>query len=131
VDWGSSFGRSLLSSSCASPLPLPRLSLSCGSPKGCIGVRSTPPLHPVVLREFQIWSKPTYFHYLGWIRKTRRIHCSPYVYETTRCYSCDTKSLRRCCRTGVVTSSSTRPRGQLCWLHHQRLCRGVIHAFDL
>jgi hypothetical protein len=37
-------------------LPSP-LSLSCGSPKGCVGARSNPPLHTVVLREFWIRSK--------------------------------------------------------------------------
>jgi hypothetical protein len=41
------------SSPCATDLSL-HLYLSCGSPKGCIGERSTPPLHVVVLQEFQI-----------------------------------------------------------------------------
>jgi hypothetical protein len=34
--------------------------------------------------------------------------------------------LRRYCRTGVVALRSSRPRGRLCRLHHQRLCGGVI-----
>jgi hypothetical protein len=45
----------------SSPLPLMRLpsllSLSCGSLKGCVGVRSNPPLYVVVLRELRIQSK--------------------------------------------------------------------------
>jgi hypothetical protein len=59
-------GRALLSSpSCVTPLPL---SLSCGSPKGCVGARVTPSLHDEVLWEFWIGSKPIYFHNLGWIQ---------------------------------------------------------------
>jgi hypothetical protein len=53
---------------CASPLPL---SISCGSPKGCVGARATPLLYDKVLQEFWIGSKPIYFRNLGgiWIRK--------------------------------------------------------------
>jgi hypothetical protein len=45
----------------SSTLPLMRLpsplSLSCGSPKGCIGAKSNTPLHAVMLGEFRIQSK--------------------------------------------------------------------------
>jgi hypothetical protein len=112
-------------------LPLPHISLSCGFPKGCVGARTTLPLHAVVLREFWIWSKMIFLRNLGWIGETERSHHSSYVYKNTRCYTCGTKSLRQCYDTGVVISSSTWPWGRLRWLHHQRLCGGIILAFGL
>jgi hypothetical protein len=57
VDWESSWEE------LSSPIPRmclpspPSLSLSCGSPKGCVWARSNPPLHAVVLGEFRIRSK--------------------------------------------------------------------------
>jgi hypothetical protein len=102
-------GKALLSSSCDSSLPLTRLSLSRGSPKGCVGVRSTPPLHVVVLQEFRIRSKPIYFRNLGWVRDPEGVIVHRMCASTTRCCTCGTKSLRRCCRTSVVTSRSPRP----------------------
>jgi hypothetical protein len=51
----------------APPLSSLSLSLSCGSPKGFIVARETPPLHDEVLWEFWIRSKSIYFHNLGWI----------------------------------------------------------------
>jgi hypothetical protein len=53
------------------------------------------------------------------------------VYNPARCCTCGTQLLRRCYRTGVVTSRFTWPWGRLCWLHHQRLCGGAIPAFVL
>jgi hypothetical protein len=44
-------GRALLPSP-PHPPSLSPLSLSWGFPKGCVGGRSTPPLHAIVLREF-------------------------------------------------------------------------------
>jgi hypothetical protein len=43
-------------------VPLEELSspphvLSCGTPKGCVGVRTNPPPHAIVLRELWIRSK--------------------------------------------------------------------------
>jgi hypothetical protein len=103
-----------------SSMCLPSLSclyLSCGSPKFCVGARTTKPLHAVVLREFWIWSKPIYFHNLGWIRDSKvviihRMCTIPrkvVPFEAPGHYD------------GVfATSSSTRPWGQL---HHQTLAR--------
>jgi hypothetical protein len=51
--------------------------------------------------------------------------------STTRCWTCYTKSLRRCCRTGVVASRSSRPWGQLHRLHRQCLCGSIIPAIGL
>jgi hypothetical protein len=50
-----------------SPPPLSLSSLSCGSPKGCEGVESSPPLHAIVLQCFWIRSDAIYLYNLGWI----------------------------------------------------------------
>jgi hypothetical protein len=83
------------------------------------------------MREFWIWSKLIYFRNLGWIGGTRRIHHSPYVYETTRYCTCSTQSLRQCYRTGVVASRPSWPWGRLRRLHHQRMYGGIIFVFGL
>jgi hypothetical protein len=84
-----------------------------------------------VLREFQIGSKPIYFCNLGWIRDPEGVIVHRMRMSTTRCCTCGTKSLRRCCRTGVVASRSSQPWGQLRLLHRQHLCESVIPAFGL
>jgi hypothetical protein len=112
------------------PSPL-SLSLSCGSQKGCVGARVTPPLHVKVLRKFRIVSKPIYFSNLGLIRDPKGVIVHRMCMCTMRCCTCGTKSSHRYCCTGVVASRSTWPWGRLHWLHHQCLCRGVIPVFGL
>jgi hypothetical protein len=72
------------------PPPLSSLSLPFGSPKGCVGSRTTPPLHAVVLQEFWIWSKLIYFHNLGQIRDPEVIVNHRTCTSTMRCCTCGT-----------------------------------------
>jgi hypothetical protein len=114
----------------ASPLSF-SLSLLCGSPKGCIGARVTPPLYDEVLWEFWIGSKPIYFPNLSWIQDPEGVIVHHTCTSTMRCCTCGTKSLHRCYRTGIMASRSSWPWGRLRRLHRQRLCRSVIPAFGL
>jgi hypothetical protein len=70
---------------CVGPLHISLYPLSCGSPKGCIGAESTPPLHIVVLRNFWIRSEPTYFCNLGWIGNSGVIIDHRTCVTTRRC----------------------------------------------
>jgi hypothetical protein len=107
------------------PLSL-SLSISCGSPKGCVGARATPLLHDKVLQEFQIGSKPIYFHNLGWIRIRKESWCAVRVRvlrggacaALCRCTDAVALALWRCgieifttLRSATLASSSTHVRG--------------------
>jgi hypothetical protein len=99
---------------------LSSLSLLCGSSKGCVGPRSTPPLYAIVLRKFRIRSKLIYFRNLGWIRDpevivdhhmcaiTRR--CHP-LWHRSRC-----TSIYMTLRSATSASSST-----LVWERNPRI----------
>jgi hypothetical protein len=112
------------------PSPL-SLSLSCGSPKGCIGARSTPSLHDEVLEEFRIGSKPIYFRNLGWIRDPEGVIVHRIGTSTMRYCTYDTKSLRWYYCTSIVASRSSRPWDRLHRLHRRRLCGSIIPTFNL
>jgi hypothetical protein len=97
-------GRALLSSSCAFPLP----SLPCGSPKGCVGLRSSPSLHATVLREFRIRSKTDLLPQSRLDRRDRKkviVHhmCT----STRRCCTCGAGLLSQWCR-GVEIFTTLR-----------------------
>jgi hypothetical protein len=125
-------GRALLSSPPHAPPTSPlSLSLSCGSSKGCVEARATPPLHDKVQREFRIGSKPIYFRNLDWIRDPEGVIVHHMCTSTTRCCTCNTKLLHRCCHTGIVALRSSWPWGRLRCLYRQCLCRSVIPVFDL
>jgi hypothetical protein len=59
--------------------------LSCGLLKGCAGVESTPPLHAVVLCNFQIRSEAIYFRNLGWFRDSEGCLDHRTCVSTRRC----------------------------------------------
>jgi hypothetical protein len=95
--------RAPLSSPPHTPL-LSSLSLSYGSPKGCIGARATPSLHDEVLREFRIGSKAIYFHNLGWIQDPEGVNIRHMCMSTTRCCTHDTDSLHQCRGVKIFTT---------------------------
>jgi hypothetical protein len=76
-------------------------------------------------------SKPIYFCNLGWIRDPEGVIVHNMCMSTTRCCTFGTKSLCRCCRTGVVESRSSQPWGRLHHLYRQCLCGSIIPAFGL
>jgi hypothetical protein len=107
------------------------ISLSCVSPKGCVGARVTPSLQAEVMPEFWIGSKPIYFRNLDWIRDPEGVIVHYMYTSTTRCYTCGTRSLRQYFRTSVMASRSSWPWGRLRRLHRQHLCGSVIPMFGL
>jgi hypothetical protein len=95
--------RAFLSSPHHAP-SLSYLSLSRGSPKGCVGARATPPLHDEVLQKFRIGSKPIYFRNLGWIRIQKESLCAIRV----RVLRGTARAALRCCASVVALVSLRR-----------------------
>jgi hypothetical protein len=129
------FGGDLMCSEHLSPsLPCASspLSLSCGSSKGCVGAninsttarRRATAILDLIQTDLLVQSQLDQ-------RSRRSSSFTVCVWVLWGAATCGTKSLRQCCRTGVVASGSTRPWGRLRWLHHQRLCGSVVPAFGL
>jgi hypothetical protein len=113
-------------------LPSLHLTFPCGSPKGCVGAkvklhRCTPSCcgnsGSDLNRSTSVISAGS--------ERLEEVIIHRMCTKPARCCTCGTKSLRWCCRTGLVASRSTRPRGRLRWLHQQCLCGSVIPAFGL
>jgi hypothetical protein len=118
--WGA-----LVSSPCAS-LPLSLVFLPCGSPKGCVGARTTPLLHMSCYGNSR--SDPN--RSTSAILSRSEIRRSSSITICVQGFGGSTFAAPSHC-TGVVASWSTRPWGRLRQHHHQRLCGSVIPAFGL